>query len=236
MQNTSFFQKFWKIALILAAAGILLFAGINLFMILYSGRYILTPEEAAQKDVDCALVLGAQVWSTGLSPMLEDRVLTGIALYESGATDRLLMSGDHGREDYDEVNQMKRYAVEKGVPADDIFMDHAGFSTYESAYRAKAVFEVKSAFLVTQKYHLYRAVFLARMMGIEAYGVAADRRDYRNDFYNNTRESLARVKDLFMAIFRPEPTYLGDTIPIWGSGSLTDDSDDYTEAGGNLHE
>ncbi len=236
MQNTHIFKRFMKIFLIIFTAGIVLFAGINVFMVLYANRYILTPEEAAQKNVDCALVLGAQVWSTGLSSMLEDRVLTGIELYESGATNRLLMSGDHGREHYDEVNSMKRYAVDKGVPADDIFMDHAGFSTYESAYRAKAVFEVESAILVTQKYHLYRAVFLARAMGIEAYGVAADRRDYRNDLYNNTRESLARVKDLFMAIFRPEPTYLGDSIPIWGSGSLTDDSDSYVEAGGNLDE
>lgn len=236
MQNRHFFKRFMKIILILAAAGILFVVGTNVFIILHANRYILTPEEAAEKGADCALVLGAQVWSSGLSAMLEDRVLTGIDLYESGATNRLLMSGDHGREDYDEVNSMKRYAVEKGVPADDIFMDHAGFSTYESAYRAKAVFEVKSAFFVTQKYHLYRAVFLARVMGIEAYGVSADRRDYRNDLYNNVRESLARVKDLFMAIFRPEPTYLGDSIPIWGSGSLTDDTSDYIEAGGKLDE
>lgn len=235
MQKTRF-GKFMRVSLFIVAVGILLFVGINAFMILYANRYILTPEQAAEKNVDCALVLGAQVWSTGLSSMLEDRVLTGIDLYETGATDRLLMSGDHGREDYDEVNSMKRYAVEQGVPADNIFMDHAGFSTYESAYRAKAVFEVESAFIVTQKYHLYRAVFLARAMGIEAYGVAADRRDYRNDLYNNIRESLARVKDFFMAIFKPEPTYLGDAIPIWGSGSLTDDSDTYIEAGGKLDE
>lgn len=236
MQKSLFLTKLWKISLIVLIVGILLFAAINGFIIIYASRYILTPEEAAEKHVDCALVLGAQVWSTGLSSMLEDRVLTGIDLYQSGATDRLLMSGDHGREDYDEVNSMKRYAVEKGVPADNIFMDHAGFSTYESAYRAKAVFEVDSAFIVTQQYHLYRAVFLARVMGIDAYGVAADRRDYLNDLYNNVRESLARVKDFFMAIFRPEPTYLGDAIPIWGSGSLTDDTDYYIEAGGKLDE
>ena len=236
MQDRHFFKRFMKIILILAAAGILFVAGANVFMILYANRYILTPEEAAEKSADCALVLGAQVWASGLSAMLEDRVLTGIGLYESGLTNRILMSGDHGRADYDEVNSMKRYAVGMGVPADDVFMDHAGFSTYESAYRAKAVFEVESAFIVTQKYHLYRAVFLARVMGIEAYGVAADRRDYRNDLYNNVRESLARVKDLFMAIFRPEPTYLGDAIPIWGSGSLTDDTSDYMEAGGQLDE
>jgi len=216
-----------KLFLILCAAGILVYAGINLFMLWYSGRYILTPEEAAGTDTDCALVFGANVWSSGLSHMLEDRVKTGIALYESGAVDRILMSGDHGREDYDEVNSMKRYAVAEGVPADAVFMDHAGFSTYETAYRAQAVFQVESTILVTQKYHLYRAIFLARMMGIEAYGVAADLRPYYNDFYNQLRESLARVKDFGMVILRPEPTYLGEVIPISGSGSQTDDTDEY---------
>ena len=235
MQKTRF-GKFMRVSLFIVAVGILLFVGINAFMILYANRYILTPEQAAEKNVDCALVLGAQVWSTGLSSMLEDRVLTGIDLYETGATDRLLMSGDHGREDYDEVNSMKRYAVEQGVPADDIFMDHAGFSTYESAYRAKAVFEWRALLLSRKSIICIVPSFLARAMGIEAYGVAADRRDYRNDLYNNIRESLARVKDFFMAIFKPEPTYLGDAIPIWGSGSLTDDSDTYIEAGGKLDE
>lgn len=231
MKITPFWKKFMGIFLVICITGVILFAGINLFIVAYASRYILTPEEAADLDADCALVLGAQVWSTGLSAMLEDRVLTGIVLYENGATDRLLMSGDHGQADYDEVNSMKRYAVDQGVPADHIFMDHAGFSTYESAYRAKAIFQVESALVVTQKYHLYRAVFLARAMGIEAYGVAADLRPYRNDFYNQVRESLARVKDLFMVLFRPEPTYLGDPIPIQGSGSLTDDTDAYQDSG-----
>ena len=213
-------KKLMKLLILLCAAGFLIYAGINLFMFWYSGRYILTVEEAVETDTDCALVFGANVWSSGLSHMLEDRVKTGIELYEAGAVDRILMSGDHGRKDYDEVNSMKRYAVAEGVPADAIFMDHAGFSTYETAYRAAAVFEVRSTILVTQKYHLYRSIFLARMMGIEAYGVAANLRPYRNDLYNHLRESLARVKDFGMVILRPEPTYLGEVIPISGSGSI----------------
>ena len=224
--------------LVLAILGAVAVFAIDAHVQTTAGPRIVTADEAAVLgNVDCVLVLGCGVHPDGCpSDMLADRIAQGVALYENGTSPKLLMSGDHGREDYDEVNSMKRYAVEQGVPADDIFMDHAGFSTYESAYRAKAVFEVESAFIVTQKYHLYRAVFLARAMGIEAYGVAADRRDYRNDLYNNIRESLARVKDFFMAIFKPEPTYLGDAIPIWGSGSLTDDSDTYIEAGGKLDE
>lgn len=227
MRKTSFFGKMLKGLFFLIGLGILFLIAANLCMILSVRQYILTPEEAAEESVNCVIVLGANVWSTGLSPMLEDRVLTGIEVYESGATDRILMSGDHGQDDYDEVNSMKRYAVAAGVPADDIFMDHAGFSTYESMARARQVFKVRRAVVVTQKYHLYRAVFLARAMGITAYGVAADRRPYENDLYNNAREALARTKDLVMAILKPDPTYLGDPIPITGSGSQTDDTDEY---------
>ena len=227
MKKSGIWSKCMKIILCIAAAGLLMLILANAVVVLSARRYILTPEDAGEKGADCALVLGANVWAQGLSPMLEDRVLTGIRLFEDGATDRLLMSGDHGQKDYDEVNSMKRYAVDKGVPPDNIFMDHAGFSTYESMYRAKAVFQVEKALIVTQKYHLYRAVFLARAMGIEAWGVSADLRDYRNDLYNNGREALARVKALYSAVLQPKPTYLGDAIPIWGSGRQTDDTDAY---------
>jgi vancomycin permeability regulator SanA len=222
--------KILKLLLVLAAAAALLAVGANVFIIGYAGRYIITAEQAAARDADCALVLGARVMPSGNpSAMLEDRLKVGVELYRSGATGRILVSGDHGQTEYDEVNAMKQYAVESGVPADAVFMDHAGFSTYESAYRAAAVFQVKSALVVTQKYHLYRAVFLARVMGIEAYGVSATLRDYRNDFYDNVREALARVKAAGMAIIKPEPTFLGDAIPIWGSGSATDDTNAYRQ-------
>ena len=138
---------------------------------------------------------------------------------------KILASGDHGRDSYDEVNHMKQYAVGRGVDPDDVFLDHAGFSTYESMYRARDVFEVKSAIVVTQKYHLYRAVYNARRLGIDAYGVAADKRVYGKPVYNFVRESLARCKDFFMCIFKPEPTYLGEVIPISGSASLSDDTE-----------
>ena len=120
---------------------------------------------------------------------------------------------------------MKQYAVGRGVDPDDVFLDHAGFSTYESMYRARDVFEVKSAIVVTQKYHLYRSVYNARRLGIDAYGVAADKRVYGKPVYNFVRESLARCKDFFMCIFKPEPTYLGEVIPISGSASLSDDTE-----------
>ena len=195
---------------------------INVYVIASSRKYIMDAADAAALNADCILVLGARVWSGGtLSAMLADRVWTGVELYKAGASDRMLMSGDHGQTEYDEVNYMKRYAVERGVPPEDVFMDHAGFSTYESMYRADYIFQAKKIVVVTQKYHLHRAVYVARALGIEAYGVSATLRPYSSDVYNEAREYLARIKDFFTVILRPEPTYLGEAIPIWGE-NLTD--------------
>ena len=199
---------------------------INAYMFEFSNRYIITVDEASLESYDCVLVLGAGVWGNSPSHMLEERLNRGIEVYNTGCTDRILMSGDHGREEYDEVNVMKGFAVDSGVEADTVFMDHAGFSTYESMYRARDVFGVNKVIIVTQKYHLYRAVYNARKLGLDAYGVAADGQ-YNYDIfvrtYNNSREALARCKDFIWCIFKPEPTYLGEAIPIYLSGELTDD-------------
>ena len=133
------------------------------------------------------------------------------------------MSGDHGRADYDEVDAMKAYAVDAGVPSADVFMDHAGFSTYETIYRARDVFCARKVIIVTQEYHLYRALYIARQLGLEAYGVDADYRTYVGQLARDVREILARAKDVGTCILLPEPTYLGEAIPIWGSGELTHD-------------
>jgi vancomycin permeability regulator SanA len=155
--------------------------------------------------------------------MLEDRLRRGVELYKAGAAPKLIMSGDHGRTDYDEVNTMKQYAIDAGVPSEDIFMDHAGFSTYESMHRAKSIFCVEKMLIVTQEYHLYRAIYAARALGVEAYGVSCDYRSYSGQLYRDIREILARDKDFFTAIFHPKPTYGGETIPVFGNGDLTND-------------
>ena len=210
------------LALIFAQVPIL----INTYMYEFSSRYFLTVEEASKENFDCVLVLGAGVWGDGPSHLLEERLNKGVDVYNTGCTNRILMTGDHGREEYDEVNVMKNFAIEKGAVAEEVFMDHAGFSTYESMYRAKEVFQVKKVVIVTQKYHLYRAVYNARKLGLDAYGVAADGQ-YNFSLpvrtYNNFRESLARCKDFIWCIIKPEPTYLGEAIPISSSGVLTDD-------------
>ncbi len=186
---------------------------------------ILTAEEAAVlADVDCILVLGCYVSSSGVpSAMLHDRLTVGCELYHLGAAPKLLMSGDHGRSDYNEVSAMKQFAVADGIPSSDVFMDHAGFSTYESMYRARDVFEADRIIIVTQEYHLYRALYVAEQLGLEAYGVAADLQSYLHPVYHETRETLARCKDVVFTLLQPKPSYLGEAIPVSGDGDLTND-------------
>lgn len=191
---------------------------------------ILTSQQAAElADVQCVLVLGCYVWEDGTpSPMLRDRLRRSIELYELGAAPKLLMSGDHGQENYDEVAVMKQFAVDAGISTDDVFMDHAGFSTYESVYRAKEVFGADKILIVTQEYHLYRALYIAQQLGVEAWGVAGDYSRYAGQTMRDIREILARVKDAANCVLKPEPTFLGEAIPISGSGDLTnDDTSDF---------
>ena len=211
---------FLLIVAIICAIAVL---AINLYVQQYSSDYILSSEQAAELgDVDCIIILGCAVWANNTpSPMLEDRLSRGVELYDIGAAPKIIVSGDHGKEYYDEVGVMRQYCLDASVPSENIFMDHAGFSTYESMYRAKDVFEVKKAVIVTQGYHLYRAVYTARRLGIEAYGVSSDLRPYDGQLYREGREILARVKDFFYVIFAPEPTYLGDIIPVNGDGNDT---------------
>ena len=205
---------------------------INAYIYEFSSKYFLTVEEASEESFDCVLVLGAGVWGDSPSHMLEERLNKGIEVYNSNCTNRLLMSGDHGQKEYDEVNVMKAFAINKGALSEEVFMDHAGFSTYESMYRSRDVFEVESVVIVTQKFHLYRAIYDARKLGLNAYGVEADGQyNYHISVraYNNFRESLARCKDFIWCIIKPEPTFLGEVIPISASGDLTDDKSGDTD-------
>jgi SanA protein len=213
--------------LILCLACAAAFIGINGYVIFKEKDRILSPDAAAQlQDVDCILVLGCGIEADGTpSEMLTDRLLTGIQLYDAGASPKLLMSGDHGRAEHDEVNAMKKFALERNVPSTDIFMDHAGFSTYESMYRARDIFEAKKVIIVTQQYHLSRALYIAEQLGLDAYGVAADLRTYDGQVVRDAREVLARDKDFFNVMLQPKPTCLGDAIPISGDGDLTNDKE-----------
>jgi SanA protein len=188
-----------------------------------SARVHIVSTVSAAPQAQVAIVLGARVYSDGTpSPMLADRLQTGVELYKAGKVQKLLLSGDHGQTDYDEVNAMLRYALDHGIPDEDVFTDHAGFSTYDTMYRARDVFAVHSAIVVTQGFHLPRAVYTARSLGLEATGVPADIQPYANERRFAMRDWLARTKAfLELKITKPGPRFLGPVIPVDGDGRAT---------------
>ena len=202
---------------------IILILVINLYVILTTKSKIKDINDIEDNDIDCIIVLGAGIRGENPSPMLEDRLLTGATLYKKNITNKFIVSGDHSEKYYDEVNVMKKYLIEQNIESKDIFMDHAGFSTYDSIYRAKEIFKTKKVIIVTQKYHLYRALYIAKELDLEAYGVVANRRTYSNQLKRDIREIAARVKDLIKCIFKPTSTYLGEIIPVDGNGDITND-------------
>ncbi len=215
---------FWSL-LTLGALGILvgvIILATNLIVTRGAKDHIVETVEEAP-DAQCAIVLGARIHDDGTPfPMLTDRLETGIALYEAGKVDKLLLSGDHGQKEYDEVGAMLDYVLARGLPEEDVFTDHAGFDTYDTMYRARDVFQVKSALVVTQGYHLSRAVYIARALGLDAVGVTADIQVYLHPLRNELREILARVKAVGqLHITHAKPEYLGPVIPITGDGRAT---------------
>ncbi|VYU55805.1 SanA protein [Clostridium tertium] len=188
-------------------------------------KYIYNIEDIP-KGNDTIIVLGAGVRSDGSpSDILADRLETSLEVYNEGVADSFILSGDHGREDYNEVGAMKDYILDSNIDESIIFMDHAGFSTYDTMYRAKEIFKVKSAVIVTNEYHLPRALYIARKLGIDAYGVKSDKRAYQLMDNYRKREMLAKLKDfVYVNIIKPEPKFLGESIPVSTSdGRLTED-------------
>lgn len=224
-------KKTFKIAKFLSITFIILFATTILSITLTNSyvksstdELIVSGDEALTFNPDCIIVLGAGVRNDGSpSPMLQDRLITGIELYKDGVSDRLLMSGDHTNKGYDEVNTMKSYAINEGVPSEHIFMDHAGISTYDSIYRAKEIFQANKVVIVTQKYHLHRALHIADRLGVEAYGVSADVRIYTGQDMRELREKVARTKDFIKAVIKPDSKIGGEAIPVSGNGDVTND-------------
>lgn len=207
-------KKFFVIPLCILLAVALFCAGAYFAMSFENVR----TSQSVGAGYDAILVLGCKVYPDGsLSPMLRDRMDQGIALYRAGVAPKLLLSGDHGRADYDEVGSMFHYALGQGVPQEDIFLDHAGFSTYESVYRARAIYGLERPVIVSQGFHVPRALFIARCMGMDAAGVGCDYRPYNNIWYNHLREVPARIHDFLQCVLHVPPRYLGEAIPILSS-------------------
>lgn len=211
---------FSMLILVLLSAGAL---AVDHYVKIKGGAEIVAYQDCP--PAQAAIVLGAYVSPDGrLCDMLTDRVTTAIELYKAQKVQKLIMTGDHGQKGYDEVNHMRRYAEKLGVPTEDIFMDHAGFSTYDSMYRAKEIFQVESAVVITQAFHLPRAVYIARSLGIEAVGVEADKHIYAGADYYDMREIAARLKAFVqLHVTHAKPQFLGEVIPVTGDGRLTHD-------------
>ncbi|MBR3289559.1 MAG: YdcF family protein [Clostridia bacterium] len=222
-KRRSTWRKIVTVLLIALAAVVLIGGTAHTIVVVGGGSHILdltcsdgtiTSGLPAEKT-DCILILGAGLWDGAPSPMLQERLDMGAALYHAGASDKILVSGDNSREDYNEVQAMEDYLVEHGgVPRECIVRDHAGFSTYDSMFRAKEIFCADSVIVVTQKYHLFRAVYDASCLGLDAYGADAQQTVFSGRYHREIRECLARVKDCFMCVFKPAPACLGDKIPI----------------------
>jgi SanA protein len=181
-----------------------------------SSRYIFSDVEKLS-HAQVAVIPGAAILlSGGLSPVLRDRADMAIAIYQKDIVKKILVTGDNSSLSYNEVNPVKNYLLKNGILEQDIFLDHAGFDTYSSMYRARDVFLVESMIVVSQAFHLPRAVYIARHLGITAYGIVADRGHYL--FYNNIREMFADVKAIGNLLFDRQPKYLGKQIPITGNG------------------
>jgi SanA protein len=206
---------------ILATLGLcgLLVLSCNVF-VARQGKALVVPPSVAQ-TADCILVLGAGVWGTEPSPVLEDRLQTALSLYQQGKAPRILVSGDHGRPGYDEPTTMARWLEARGVPAAHIFLDHAGFDTNSSIVRAHRVFGAGSVIVVTQAFHLPRAAYLAQAEGMRAQGVAADLRPYAGSTWFSAREVISRTRAVLDGTVGRTPKHLGPRFDLRGDGRAT---------------
>jgi len=214
-----------KRKIILLILAVLFFSSIILLInlrVFWQSRGLIFENIENAPSKQTALILGARVLSNGkMSDILSDRVKSALELYDNGKVKKILVSGDHGRIKYDEVNTIKKYLLENGASPEDIFLDHAGFDTYDSLYRAKEIFKVDSVIIVTQKFHLPRSIYIGKSLGIESYGFVADKQKYLGMQRYKLREILARVKAFFNIAFHSKSKYGGEPIPITGDGRLS---------------
>lgn len=217
----TFFKKHFKKILFTCLAVVLFIFSINYYIVKTTEDYVFTDIKKLPK-VDAVIVLGAKVSKEKLSYVLEDRLIAGVNIIYANKAEAILLSGDHGQKEYDEVNGMRKYIIRRkfNIQKEQIFMDHAGFDTYDSMFRAKEIFGIKSAIIVTQDFHINRSVYIARNLGINAYGFAVNEDMYKESVRLNwrVRELLTRVKAFKDVLIHSYPTYLGEKIPISGNG------------------
>jgi len=204
------------VTLILAVLVMILLVPIIMRNAMSSYTYI-SLDDVPQTEI--AIIPGASVIGKRPSPILADRADMAIRLYLKGKVSKILVTGDNAQLNYDEVTPVRKYLIDAGIPARDIFLDHAGFDTYSSMYRTIKIFGASSATIVTQDFHLPRALYIARHLGLDTYGVVANG---QGGFINGyLREIPASVKALWDLTLYRQSKYLGDTIPLSGDGQVT---------------
>ncbi len=200
-------KRVLKFLIKIILAGVLAIALINLWVIVSQHRYVKDLDEIKDMDCDCVLVLGAGVWGDEPSPLLRDRIIMGVRSFEAADADYILMTGDNLYDDYNEPAVMTDYAIRLGADGDKIRQDRYGLRTYDSMWRARNVFECNKIIVVTQSYHISRALYIARGLGMEAYGVTSDLDWYGGNPWYFTREIAARVKEFFYMFVKPEARF-----------------------------
>lgn len=215
-----------RAAAVVVLAGIVAVAAANVITVGVTRGNVHTVAQTAEllegDPADAVVVLGASVRADGTpSDILADRLEVAVDLYRAGATRAIIVSGDNRSSHYNESDAMKAFCVEAGVPSEDVYVDHGGVNTYESMYRARHVFGAERIVVATQAYHLYRAMFAADCLGMQAWGVACDKGAYDNQQMYSAREVVARTKDFYAALLRLPVDTDGETVSLQDSGDLT---------------
>ena len=215
-----------RVLLAVCALAVLIVGVANVVTVATTRDRVVTVEGAATvlagDAADAVVVLGASVYADGTpSDILADRLEVACDLYKSGAARAIIVSGDNRTSHYNESDAMKAYCGELGVPGEDVYVDHAGNTTYESMWRARHVFGADRIIVATQAYHLYRAMFAADCLGMQAWGVPCDKGAYDNPRAYSVREVLARTKDIYAALLRLPVDTAGEAVSLNDSGDLT---------------
>lgn len=215
-------KKYFRIFLYLVIIGLLAIVSINYYLTSSTKTKIYYSVKKFPKN-DVGIIFGAGINGDQPSKYLKDRLDAGIMLWKAKRINKILLSGDNGREEYDELTVMKNYCYDHGVDTTKIFIDYAGFDTYSTMYRAKHIFKIKRATLISQKYHLNRAIYIGNQLGVKSVGFSANKGEYLGYKYVQFRECLSRCKSFFDVLRNREPHFLGGEININGASNYSKD-------------
>lgn len=213
-------KKIIKLLIYASLLGIIIVLGINLLVKSQTDPVIFSREKDTPGS-KVAIIFGAGINNNKPSKYLKDRLDAGIELYKNNKIDKILLSGDNGSDEHDELTVMKLYCYQHGVDTNKIYLDYAGFDSYSTLYRSKYIFNIDTAILVSQKYHLNRCINIGNKLGVKSYGFAADKGTYQGYKYASFREYFALVKSTIDLMIGRKPHFLGEKININGPSNYT---------------